>query len=134
MAKTVASLVGVVFILVGIVGFIPGAHTLLNAHLSPAHNVVHLVSGAVSLYFGTKGTLGAARTFCLIFGIVYGLLGIVGFFAGKPGDFMGMHDTRLLSVLPGTLELGTMDHVIHIVIGLLYLVGALATKAKATES
>jgi hypothetical protein len=133
MAKTIATLVGVVFILVGIAGFIPGAHTLLGAHLSPAHNVVHLVSGAVSLYFGMKGSLSGARTFCLIFGIVYGLLGVVGFIAGKPGSFMGKADDRLLSVLPGTLEFGTVDHIIHIAIGVLFIIGALATRARATD-
>src|SRR5207248_9764242 len=103
------------------VGFIPAAHTLLGAHLSPAHNAVHLSPGAVSLYFGTKGTLGQARTFCLSVGIVYGLLGVVGFILGKEVTFMGNADAHLVPVLKGTLELGTMDHVIHIAIGLLFL-------------
>ena len=134
MAKTIATLVGLVFILVGIVGFIPAAHTLLGTHLSPVHNIVHLVSGAVSLYFGTKGTLGGARAFCMIFGIVYGLLGVVGFFLGKPGEFMGKADDRWFKVIPGTLELGTVDHVIHIAIGVLFLIGALATRARSTEA
>ena len=67
MAKTVATLVGVVFILVGIAGFFD-AH-LLGANLGKTHNVVHLASGAVSLYLGLKGSLGAARTFCIVFGI-----------------------------------------------------------------
>ncbi len=83
------------------------------------------------MYFGLKGSLSAARTFCLVFGIVYGLLGVVGFIAGKPGRFMGMEDNRLLSVLPGSLELGTVDHVIHILIGVLFIIGALATRARA---
>ena len=65
MAKTVAKLVGAVFIMVGIAGFF--AHDLLGAHLGTAHNVVHLVSGAISLYLGTKGSLSSARQFCIIF-------------------------------------------------------------------
>ena len=131
MAKTIATLLGAVFILVGIVGFIvPG---FLGTHLSMAHNVIHLVSGAVSLYIGMKGTLSQARLFCLVFGAVYGLLGIVGFLAGSQGSPTGGHpgpaDDRLLRVIPGTLELGTVDHVIHILLGVIFLIGGLMTKA-----
>src|SRR5256885_13542747 len=124
MAKTVATLVGVVFILVGICGFVK--HDLLGAHLSTVHNVIHLVSGAVSLYFGVKGTLSQARAFCLVFGIVYGLLGVVGLFAGTGDD-------KMLN-LPADLMLGKMDHYIHILIGILYLLGGLATKASAARA
>jgi Domain of unknown function (DUF4383) len=113
MAKTIASLVGVVFILVGIVGFLQ-PH-LLGAHLSAAHNVIHLVSGALSLYFGTKGTLKQARTFCIVFGLVYGLLGVVGLVVGELN-------------LPG-LMLGKVDHYIHVLIAVLYLIGGFTTKA-----
>src|SRR5688500_7644103 len=43
MAKRICTVLGVVFLLVGLAGFaVPGA---LGMHLSPAHNVVHLVSG-----------------------------------------------------------------------------------------
>ena len=118
MAKTVATLVGIVFILVGIVGFFE--HNLLGAHLGKLHNGVHLVSGAISLYFGTKGSLGSARQFCIIFGLVYGLLGVVGYLVGTGPDHM-IHLPKLL--------LGTKDHIIHIVIAALYLIGGFTTKA-----
>src|ERR1041384_4291071 len=119
MAKRIATILGIAFILAGLVGFIaPG---LLGFHLSIAHTVVHLVSGALALYFGLKGTLAQARLFCIVFGAVYGLLGIVGFFAGTPGSPSGGHpgpaDDRLFRVIPGTLELGTSDHVLHILLG-----------------
>jgi hypothetical protein len=132
MAKTVATLLGVLFILVGLIGFVaPG---LLGAHFSTAHNLVHLISGAVSLYFGLKGTLAGARLFCIVFGLVYGLLGLVGFLLGGntqhtiAGITHGT-DSRLLQVIPGVLELGTMDHIIHLLLGAIYLIGGLATKA-----
>src|SRR5205809_7321689 len=117
MAKTVATLVGVVFIAVGIVGFF--SPNLLGAHLGKAHNGIHLVSGALSLYFGTKGSVGSARQFCIIFGLVYGLLGVVGFLVGTGPDHM--------LELP-KLMLGTRDHIIHIAIGVLYLIGGFTTK------
>ena len=117
MAKTIATLLGVVFILVGLIGFVaPG---LLGAHLDPPHNVVHLVTGAVALYLGLRGSLSAARMFCLIFGAVYLLLGIVGFVAGDGPD-------RMLD-LANVLHFGTVDHIIHILLGGIFLIGGLMT-------
>ena len=117
MAKTIATVLGVVFILVGLLGFaMPG---LLGAHLTPAHNVVHLVSGAIALYLGLKGSLSAAKMFCLVFGVVYLLLGVVGFGAGTGDD-------RMFD-LGGILHLGTMDHIIHVLFGAIFLIGGLMT-------
>lgn len=133
MAKTIATLLGVLFILIGLIGFVaPG---FLGAHLSMAHNLVHLISGAVSLYFGLKGTLASARLFCIVFGLVYGLLGVAGFLLGGEtqhtiaGITHGGPDSRLLSVIPGTLEFATMDHVIHLLLAVIYLIGGFMTKA-----
>ena len=134
MAKTVATLLGAAFILVGLIGFImPG---FLGTHLSLAHNLVHIISGAVALYFGLAGTLSGARMFCLAFGAVYMLLGVAGFLLGGSGQHTvagvpAAHgtDSRLLAVIPGSLELGTMDHIVHVLLGLLFLVGGLLTKA-----
>ena len=132
MAKTIATVLGAAFLLVGLVGFIaPG---LLGTHLSLAHTVIHLVSGAAALYLGLKGSLANARLFCLVFGAVYALLGVVGFVAGSPSSVSagmpGMSpDSRLLKVIPGVLELGTSDHVLHVLIGAVFLVGGFLTKA-----
>ena len=117
MAKKVATYLGVVFLVLGVVGFF--VHDLLGTHLSMAHNLVHLITGAIFLYLGMKGSESIARTWCLIFGAVYLLLGAVGFFAGEGAD-------RMLAVIPGELELGTMDHVVHLLLGAISLVGGLA--------
>ncbi len=119
MAKTIATILGIVFILVGLVGF--AAPTLMGAHFSTAHNVIHLVSGAAALYFGLAGSLSAAKMFCIIFGAVYLLLGVVGFLIGTGAD-------RMLALMPGTLEFGTMDHIIHVLMGGIFLIGGLVTK------
>ncbi len=121
MAKTIAKILGVVFILVGLIGFVmPG---FLGTHLSLSHNLVHLISGAAALYFGFAGTLAAARLFCIVFGIVYGLLGVCGFLLGTGPD-------RMFEALAGLgLHLGTMDHIVHILLGLLFLIGGFLTKA-----
>ncbi|MEP7149278.1 MAG: DUF4383 domain-containing protein [Acidobacteriota bacterium] len=124
MAKTIATLLGVVFILVGLLGFV--VPSLLGAHLSPAHNVVHLVSGAAALYLGLKGSLSGAKMFCMIFGTVYLLLGVVGF-------AMGSGDERMFD-LAGILHLGTVDHIIHVLLGSIFLVGALMTGSAAASA
>lgn len=124
MAKTIATILGVVFILVGIVGFV--SHDFLGTHLTNVHNVVHLVSGALALYFGVAGTLGSARLFCIVFGLVYALLGVAGFLLGGGED-------RLFSI--GTLlTLGTMDHVVHVLLGAVFLIGGFLTRADVSSA
>lgn len=115
MAKTVAKLLGIVLLLVGVLGF---THVLdsLGAHLSPVHNCVHIVSGILSMYFGFAGSLSGAKSFCTIFGLIYLLLGIVGLALGE------LHI--------GPLMLGKVDHGIHLIVGALFLAGGLFTKAR----
>ena len=133
MAKTIAKILGVAFILVGILGFLaPG---LLGMHLNLAHNLVHLISGALALYFGFAGTLAGARLFCIVFGVVYALLGVAGFLLGHSGAHsvtaVPAHgqDSSLFAALPGTLELASPDHLVHILLGLVFLVGGFLTRA-----
>jgi hypothetical protein len=117
MAKTVCKILGVVFLLVGVLGF--AKPDLLGAHLTPAHNVVHLVSGVIALYFGFAGTLSAAKAFSLVFGVVYLALGILGMAIGTGEDRMWML---------GPLHFGQADHGIHILLGVIFLAGGLFTK------
>src|SRR5215217_7097003 len=117
MAKTVCKILGVVFLLVGVVGF--AAPNLLGAHLSPAHNAVHIVSGAIALYFGFAGTLSGAKIFSLVFGVVYLALGILGMALGTGNDRMWM---------VGPLHFGQADHGIHILLGIIFLAGGLFTR------
>jgi hypothetical protein len=121
MIKTVCLVLGAVLTLVGIIGFF--APHFLGAHLSMPHNIIHLATGLLAIYFGTRTELKAKR-FCQIFGVVYGLLGIVGFFMG-PGIFTiaemsGVQDGNLWKLIPGALEFGTSDHVIHVVLGAVF--------------
>jgi uncharacterized protein DUF4383 len=113
MAKTVAKILGVVLLLVGVLGF---THVLdsLGAHLSPAHNLVNILSGVIALYFGFAGSLSGAKGFCIIFGLVYLLLGILGLAMGE------------LNI--GPLMLGKVDHGIHLIVGAIFLAGGLFTK------
>jgi hypothetical protein len=117
MAKTVCKILGAAFLLIGIVGFV--APTLMGFHLSPVHNMVHIVSGILALYFGFAGTLSGARGFCLVFGIVYLALGIFGMVLGAGADKM-WHI--------GPLTMGIADHGLHLILGAVFLAGGLFTK------
>jgi hypothetical protein len=126
MAKTICRILGVIFLAVGIIGFIaPG---MMGMHLSGAHNLIHIVTGAVAAFLGWRGSYRAARIFCLAFGAVYGLLGIAGLMAG-PGTPSGMAnampDSHLLVLAPGSLEFGTADSIVHILAGIVFLVAGL---------
>ena len=85
MTKTLALLFGAVFVLVGILGFIPAVapheHFLGVFHVNAAHNAVHLLSGLVALICGLASER-AATLFFRIFGIVYGLVGVLGLVGG----------------------------------------------------
>jgi Domain of unknown function (DUF4383) len=136
MANKICTVLGIGFLLVGILGFVD--HDFLGTHLSMVHTVVHLLTGAVALWLGLKGSPSAAKTFCIVFGAVYLLLGIAGFVAGKdsaPSEGVpGPQDSRLLKVLPGQLELGTMDHAIRVLLGAIFLIGGLMTRTVHTPA
>lgn len=117
MAKTVCKILGVVFILVGLIGFVQPR--LLGAHLTGAHNGVHIVSGIIALYFGFAGSLAGAKMFSLVFGVVYLALGILGLTMGTGAE-------RIWHA--GPLELGQADHGIHVLLGVIFLAGGLFTK------
>src|SRR6266436_3742124 len=89
MVKTAVILFGLVFLLVGVLGFVPACMKDVNGmpmllgifHVNFAHNVVHLASGAVFLLCGMAGA-GPSRMFFKIFGIVYALVAVLGFIKG----------------------------------------------------
>jgi hypothetical protein len=118
---------GALLIAVGLLGFgVPG---FLGMHLTALHNVLLLLSGTVAIYFGLKATPPAARAFCLVFGTLFGLLGLAGFVVG------GIANT--FTIIPGALVLGTMDHAVHLIVGSIFVAVAwverAATPALATR-
>lgn len=102
---------GALLVVVGLLGF--AAPGFMGLHLSVVHNVVLVLSGAAAIYFGLLATPAAARTFCMVFGAAYGLLGLAGFVAGGPG--------YTFTIIPGALVLGPMDHLIHLILGVIFL-------------
>lgn len=81
MAALVCKVMGVVLVVVAAWGFITGAH-LPVFHVDRGHNIVHMLSGIGALACGFAGRR-PARIFSVAFGVVFGLLAIVGLVAGK---------------------------------------------------
>ncbi len=129
--QKVCIVLGVAFILVGLAGiFMPG---LMGMHLSMAHNLIHLVSGLLAVSMGYAEPSRKAYTFAVAFGVVYGLLGIIGFVVGQPGYPGVGHmeaDQNLLRVIPNILEFGTMDHSVHLLLSAAFLFSAYAWKKR----
>lgn len=114
-AKTTCVVMGAVFLVVAIWGFIDGDHVLIFS-VNWIHNLVHLVSGLAALAFGFAGA-AAARAFCVVFGVVYGLVALLGF-AGVP------------SVI-NLLHINPPDNWLHLGITLAFLLAAAASMRHA---
>jgi hypothetical protein len=114
MAKTLAVLFGIVFLLVGILGFVPAVtkdQMLLGIfHVNTAHNCVHLLSGVIALICGMTG-VGASRLYFKLFGVVYGLVAVLGLI------HMGEHTTLL-----GLISNNDADTYLHIGIAAVSLI------------
>ena len=112
MIKTAALLFGIVFLLIGILGFVPAVTPdngmLLGVfHVNTAHNIIHLASGVVFLLCGMAGA-GPSRTFFQIFGIIYAVVAVLGFYYG---------DNALL----GLISNNTADTWLHVVLAVVML-------------
>lgn len=122
--------VGALFLLIGILGFIPGITTnyssmALAGHMSGAklfglfqvsvlHNVVHLVFGVLGLALGRSP--GTAKAFLVWGGAIYLLLWIYGLFVTGP------HPANFVPV-------NTADNWLHLVLGVgMIALGLLTTR------
>lgn len=122
-----AQAVGAVFLLVGILGFIPGITTNYEAlsfaghgsealllgifQVSILHNIVHLLFGVAGILMSR--TKGQARNYLLYGGIVYLVLWLYGLFVGhdSPANFVPVNNA---------------DNWLHLVLGLAMIALAVA--------
>src|SRR2546423_15568232 len=92
MAKTFGMLFGIVFLAVGILGFVPGItkdDMLLGIFMvNKMQSIVHIASGAVFLLASMAGA-GAASLWFKIFGLVYDDVAFLGFMH-QHGMLLGM--------------------------------------------
>ncbi|KND48497.1 MAG: hypothetical protein AB200_02085 [Parcubacteria bacterium C7867-005] len=112
-----AKLFGWVFLVVGILGFIPnpiigGTESLFQTDLN--HNIVHLLSGVVLLWVAYKSQ-AKAGTALVVFGVIYLLVALLGFMSSSE------------SVL-GLIHVNGADNWLHLVLGLVILVSGLKAR------
>ncbi len=119
MAKLVSKILGVLYVVAGVAGLV------LGGDANRYHNLLHLVTGLIALYFGFAGSRSGAKVFCLAFGVAYLGFGILGFVMGNPA-MNRMWDIGLMSVSMG-------DHVHHIVLGTTILAGGIFTKGDGSQ-
>lgn len=114
MVQTYDRILGIIFLIIGIMGFVPGATPqgeLLGIFMvDPVHNVIHILSGLVLLMVSFTD-YAVARSTTLAFAAIYGLVTILGFL---PGD----------TVL-GLFHVNAADNVLHLLITLTALAVAL---------
>lgn len=127
--KTASLIIGITFVAVGLLGFIPnpivGASHNAIFHADAVHNMVHIVSGILFLIIAFAAPSRAAL-FLKVFGIVYLLLGIIGLLTiGSAGR------TNLLGFLP----INGADNYLHIALGIgIFLAGMLPQRRETTSS
>ena len=114
MVKKAAMVFGVVFLLIGILGFVPaltpqdssGMPLLLGIFMVGAlHNIIHIASGVAALIGAQSERY--AKTYFKVFGIVYAVVTIVGFI---------QTDTVL-----GLISVNLADNLLHLAIAVVAL-------------
>lgn len=118
--KLVATVLGIVFLGVGVLGFFnnplvgPAGIFVVN----PMHNYVHIVSGIV-LLMGAYSSFLSASLALKIIGVIYGIVAVLGFV--MTGDMM-----------LGMVAMNAADRWLHVVLALviLYAGFGLATARK----
>lgn len=81
MLQKASMALGVVFVLIGVLGFIPAftpdGHLLGIFHVDAVHNVIHLASGAAALLAASSASY--SRLYFKVFGVVYAIVAVGGF-------------------------------------------------------
>ena len=127
MIKTLAIVVGLVFLLVGIAGFIPGLspeHTDGNRYVlgifeaNTVHNLIHILTGLLAIGAG-MASARYSRLYFQAFGVVYALVAIIGLVQG---------DTVL-----GLFDVNGADNALHVVLAVLLLAIGFGVPREADE-
>jgi uncharacterized membrane protein HdeD (DUF308 family) len=92
MASKFVKVLGVVFLILGVVGFVFPMEELF--HLTPIHNVIHIVSGIVALIMSSSEV--KSLLYAKVFGVVYLLVAILGLFTHEFAGIMFMVATNIL--------------------------------------
>lgn len=118
MAKTLAIIFGLVFVLVGILGFVGnplvGTGALFEA--DTAHNLVHLILGLVLLAVAFWAAAQSALWLKIV-GALYLIIAVLGFLL-----------TPSMGTLLGLVEVNAADNWLHLVLGIVLVAAGYFTK------
>ena len=117
MAKSIVMVLGVVFVLIGILGFFNDP-ILGLFEVDAVHNIVHLLSGIVAIAMASRGEAGAIQ-YGKIFGVVYALVTVLGFILGS-------------GLLLGLMEINGADNVLHLLLAIVLLYVGFGVRANNT--
>jgi len=126
--KTASIIIGIIFIAVGLLGFISnpivGASHDAIFHADSVHNMVHIISGVLFLVFAFAAPAHAGL-FLKVFGIVYLGLGILG--------LATIGDSGMIKLL-GFLPVNGADNYLHIGLGMVILLAGLLPQINTTSA
>src|SRR5579871_3717185 len=119
MLRLIAILFGILFIFGGIAGFLPQFiwNDLLFGYLkvNSLHNIIHMIAGVLAIMAATRYSY--VKFYFKIFGILYTVIAIVGFWRG--GDLYIM-------------QVNLADNILHLIVGVIFLyLGFSAAKKEA---
>jgi hypothetical protein len=123
-ARLYAKIVGVVVILVGVVGLIMGdpEEGLLGLfNVDIVEDIIHLATGGLLAYVGFAGTNSAVKSVVTALGVVYLLVGVIGFIFPE-----------LFGLIPHEYSLA--DNILHLTLGALALFAVLGNTAKESNT
>ncbi len=123
MVKRFAQILGVALILVGVVGLVLGDRVWLGIlNVDIFEDIVHLITGGVLAYVGFgRADLGFARNVVGGLGVVYLLVGILGFIV-----------PRMLGLIPHGYTV--FDNLLHLALGVLSIAVAWFLQSDATPA
>jgi hypothetical protein len=127
--QTVSIAVGCFLMLIGLSGILNPA--FMGLHLPPMHSAVLVGGGCLSIWSGIVDDSHKAYLSNLGLGIFFALNAIAGWILGEPGQPQVGHDARdqlLVKIAPGFIELGLVDHILHTVLAIVFVSGAISWK------
>ncbi len=126
--KTVALVFGIVFLLIGFLGFVPaltpGGALLGLFMVNGVHSIVHILFGV----FGIAAAFtGYSRLYNKVGGVIYLVLALVGFIA-----LLGVSALAPNGMLLGLVMINMADNFLHLVLGLVLAYVGFAMNASRT--
>lgn len=112
LVKPLTWILGIVLLLVGVAGFFVDG-TLIIFQVDTIHNIIHVLSGVVAL-FAVSTSLAYARMYLIVFGLVYGLVTVLGFMSGN---------------ILGLFQVNMADNYLHAAIAVVCLVVGFSKKS-----